>query len=85
MKHRLVAWIACVIIAAVATDFISAIKDYHEANTELTPIQVKTRKPMTMMQILISQCPNRLGELQTFLDCREEIVLQYREQEVVTE
>jgi len=73
------------IVAAIAIDFICAIKDWNEDQIELTPIQVKIRKPLSSMEMLISQCPNRLGELQTFLDCREEIVLQYREQDIFTE
>jgi len=77
MRHRITTTIACIVIAAVATDFISAIREHYEENAELTPIQVTTRKPMTSLDILIGMCPNEFGKLQEFLDCREKVVLRY--------
>ena len=79
MTHRIVTGIACVIISAGAVSFPSYLQDklaQHEGPME--EIQVTFKKPMTMVELLISNCKNELGKLQQFLDCREEIVLQYK-------
>jgi hypothetical protein len=35
----------------------------------LTEIEVRNRKPTTMRQMLIDQCPHERGNLRLFIDC----------------
>ena len=79
MTHRIVTGIACVIISAGAVSFPSYLQDKIAQNeSPMNEIQVTFKKPMTTMQMLIAKCPNVLGELDTFLACREKIVYKYR-------
>jgi len=76
MTHRIVTGIACVILIVSTYQIIELVRV--ETMEPLDEITVQVRKPMTMVEILISNCPNKLGHLQVFLDCMDKIVYKYR-------
>ncbi len=76
MKHEIIAIAASIILLLSTSNFLEFVRI--ETAEPIDEIQVTFRKPLSSVQMLISQCPLRFGYLDEFLDCREEILYKYR-------
>ena len=78
MTHRIVTGIACVIISAGTVSFPSYLQEkLAQYEGPMDEIQVTYKKPMTTMQMLISNCPNNFGALDVFMECREDVIKRF--------
>jgi uncharacterized alpha/beta hydrolase family protein len=78
MKQAIITLIVLVFVAAIATDFHAFLKVQYYQKIPLKELQVRPKEPTPLIYILIREnCPNKLGKLAEFLECRERVLEKY--------
>jgi len=69
---------ASLLLLIAGVRFHDFLKEKHYEGINLTEIEITLRKPKPLIFTLIGQCPNKLGKLKEFLDCRQVVLDRYR-------
>ena len=70
----LFSFLALLALAWFVDDFQNTVRSKVMERQDLSEIEVRKLHNRPLIEAIINTCPNELGKLQVFLDCREEIL-----------